>query len=92
MTNVRKTLCANGFSYVWDDQGVGFLNAFIREFRQRLIYIQWKAWFDHVNTSDRFSLYRQFKTLTDAEPYLMLNLNRHIRYTLTRFRFWGVRH
>ena len=40
-----------------------------------------------INTSDRFSLYRQFKTLTGLEPYLMLNLNRHIRYTLTRFRF-----
>ena len=40
----------------------------------------------HVNTSDRFSLYRQFKTLTGVQPYLMLNLNRHIRYTLTRFR------
>ena len=34
-----------------------------------------------------FRSYRQFKTLTGVEPYLMLNLNRHIRYTLTRFRF-----
>ena len=23
MTNVRKILCVNGFSYVWDNQGVG---------------------------------------------------------------------
>ena len=42
VTNVRKRLCANGFSYVWDNQGVGCLNAFIREFRQRLIDIRWK--------------------------------------------------
>ena len=87
VTNVRKTLCANGFSCVWHNQGVGCLNAFIREFRQRLIDIRWQAWDDHVNTNDRFSLYRQFKTLTGVEPYLMLNLNRHIRYTVTRFRF-----
>ena len=87
VTNVRKTLCVNGFSYVWDNQGVGCLNAFTREFRQRLIDIRWQAWDDHVNISDRFSLYRQFKTLTGFEPYLILNLNRHIRYTLTRFRF-----
>ena len=40
----------------------------------------------YTNTH-RFSLYRQFKTLTGVEPYLMLNLNRHIRYTVTRFRF-----
>ena len=87
MTNVRKASCVNGFSYVWGNQGVGCLNAFIREFRQRLIDIRWQAWDDHVNTSDRFSLYRQFKTLTGVELYLMLNLNRHLRYILTRFRF-----
>ena len=57
VTNVRKTLCVNGFSYVWDNQGVGCLNAFIREFRQRLIDMRWQAWDDHVNTSDRISLY-----------------------------------
>ena len=66
---------------------LGCLNAFIRELRQRLTDTGWQAWDDHVNTSDRFSLHRQFKTLTGVEPYLMLNLNRHIRYTLTRFRF-----
>ena len=27
------------------------------------------------------------KTLACVEPYIMLNLNRYIRYTLTRFRF-----
>ena len=85
-TNVHKTLCANGFSYVWGNQGVGCLNAFIREFRQRFIDIRWQAWDDHVNTSDRFSLYRQFKSLAGVQPY-MLNLNRYIRYTLTRFTF-----
>ena len=62
------------------------MNAFIREIRQRLIDIRWQAWDDHVNTSDRFSLYRQFKSLAGVEPY-MLNLNRYIRYTLTRFTF-----
>ena len=59
--NVRKALCANGFSYVWDNQGVGCSNAFIREFRQRLIDIRWQAWDDRVNTSDRFSLYNNLK-------------------------------
>ena len=87
MTNVRKIFCANGFSYVWDNQGVRCLNAFIREFRRRLIDIRWQAWDDHINKSNRFWLYRQFKTLTSVELYLMLNLNKRIRYTMTRFRF-----
>ena len=55
---------------------MGCLNAFIREFRQRLIDMRWQAWDHHVNTSDRFSLYRQFKTLACVGPYIMLNLNR----------------
>ena len=42
VTNVPKILCANGFSYVWDNQGVGCLNAFIGEFRQRPVDIRWK--------------------------------------------------
>ena len=87
MTNIRKALCENGFSYVWDNQEVGCLNAFIKEFRQRLIDIRWQTWDDHVNTSDRLSLYRQCKTLAGVEPYMMLHLNRYITYTLTRFRF-----
>ena len=33
VTNVHKALCANCFSYVWDNQEVGCSNAFIREFR-----------------------------------------------------------
>ena len=49
--------------------------------------MRWQAWDDHVNTSDRFSLYRQFETLACVEPYIMLNLNRYIRYAFTRFRF-----
>ena len=77
VTNVRKT-CANRFSYVRDNQGVGCLSAFIREFKQRLTDIRWQAWDDHVNTSDRFSLYRQFKTLAGVEPYIILNLNKYI--------------
>ena len=36
---------------------MGCLNAFIREFRQRLIDIRWQAWDDRVNTSDRFKVY-----------------------------------
>ena len=40
MINVRNTLCANGFSYVLNNQGVGCMNAFIREYRQTLFDIR----------------------------------------------------
>ena len=68
VTRVRRTLCANGFSYVWDTQGRGCLSAFVGEFRQRLTDIGWQAWHGHINTSNRFPLYRQFKTSAGVEP------------------------
>ena len=66
---------------------MGCPNAFIREFRQRFIDIRWQASDHHVNTSEKFSLCRQFKTLAGVEPYMTLNLIICIRYTLTRFIF-----
>ena len=46
------------YFYVWDNQGVGCLSAFIMEFKQRFTDIRWQAWDDHINTSDRLSLHR----------------------------------
>ena len=33
-----------------------------------LLTFSGKVWDDHVNTSDRFSLYKQFKTLAVLNP------------------------
>ena len=41
--------------YVWENHVVGcFLRVFVRTFRQTPGDIRWRAWDDHVNTSDRF--------------------------------------
>ena len=42
-------------------------------------------------TSDIFSFYRQFKTLAGVEHYIMLNLNRYIRYALTNALNGGLK-
>ena len=41
---------------------------------------------EHINSSDRFSFYRRFKTVNGVEPYLLLDLNRQVRCALSRFR------
>ena len=46
------------------NQGVGRVNEFIRAFRERLIDCRWQDWEDHVQTSDRFSMYRNFNSIS----------------------------
>ena len=86
VTNVRQILCTNGFAFVWDFQGVGCVESFLRMFKQRLIDCKWQQWSSHINSSDRFSFYRRFKTVNGVEPYLLLDLNRQVRCALSRFR------
>ncbi len=85
-SNVRKCLSLYGFSHVWDNQGVGCVNNFLQCFKQRIIDCRWQEWDDHIQTSDRFALYKTFKTSYIREPYLLINCNRFIKCALTKFR------
>ena len=86
VSNIRKVLSVNGFAFVWENQGVGCVGSFLREFKQRLIDCRWQHWNSHISSSDRFSFYRRFKTVSGVEPYLLMELNRHVRNALTKFR------
>ena len=59
VSNVRMQLFQYGFGFVWMNQGVRRENVFIRAFRERLIDCRQQNREDHVQTSDRFSMYRQ---------------------------------
>ena len=85
-TNIRKCLSSYGFFYVWEYQGVGCIKTFLKCFKQRLIDCRWQEWDSHLQESDRFSLYRTFKTTNCIEPYNYLNVNRYVKNALTKFR------
>ena len=87
VSKVRDVLCINGFQYAWENQGVGCTRAFLSELQQRLVDCRWQKWNEHISSSDRFRRYRNFKTIHGLEPYLILDLNRFIRYVVTQFRF-----
>ena len=53
-----------GFGFVRMNQGVGGVNEFIRAFRERLTDCAWQTWEDRVQTSDKFSMYRTFNTIS----------------------------
>ena len=46
------------------NQGMGRVNEFIRAFREGLIDCRWQNWEDHVQTSDRFSMYINFNSIS----------------------------
>ena len=85
-SNVRCKLYEYGFGYVWLNQGVGGMNQFLYAFRERLIACRWQEWDFHVQNSDRFSVYRTFCTVHDMKTYLLLNIDKHLKFIMTRFR------
>ena len=62
------------------------MNQFLHVFRERLVVCRWQEWRSHVETSDRFNVYRTFCTIHDTKMYLKLNIDRHLKFIMTRFR------
>ena len=86
VTDIRNCLFENGFGEVWLNQGVGRVDSFIKTFRQRLIDSNWQRWNDHIQNSDRFSVYRSFSQTHHIKPYLSINMDRYLLRTTARFR------
>ena len=86
VSNVRMQLFQYGFGFVRMNPGVGRVNEFIRAFRERLIDCRWQDWEDHVQISDRFSMYRSFNSISHCTKTYM-SMDRHLKRILTKFRF-----
>ena len=85
-SQVRKTLYEHGFGIVWNQQGVQSPNVFLKVFKQRLIDCHGQNWHAHINRSDRFDMYKTFKSSIFLESYFSVVTNKHIRDVLVRFR------
>ena len=60
----------------------------VHEFRERLIDCRWQDWEDHVQTSDRFSMYRNFNSILHCtKTYITMNMDRRLKRIMTKFRF-----
>ena len=60
---------------------------FIRYFRERLTDNRRQDWKSRIDTSDRFNLYRQFKTNYVQAVYLSADIDKYIRNSLIKFKF-----
>ena len=87
VSGIRETLYKYGFGYVWLNQGAENRNGFLKNFHLRRIDCRWQKWDEHIQSSDKLSLYRTYKSSSNTEMYLLLDIiNRHIKRTMTTFR------
>ena len=62
------------------------MNQFLHVFRKRLVVCRWQEWHSNVETNDRFNVYRTFCTIHDTKTYLKMNIDRHLKFIMTRFQ------
>ena len=74
------------------NQGVEKMNQFLHIFRERLIVCRWQEWHSHVETSDRFNVYRTFCTIHDTKTYLKMNIDRHLKFINDKVSIGYFRH
>ena len=85
-TKVKLLLCSTGFGHVWINQGVGNIELFLSDFKQRLYDMSLQGWNENTSNMSKLSVYCNFKQELKFEPYLLcLNITK-FRKCLTRFR------
>ena len=77
VTQIRTTLFGFCFGYAWQNKGVQEVSLFIRCFGQRLIDNRWQDWKSRTDGSNRFNLYRQFKTNHVQAVYLSVDITKY---------------
>ena len=83
-TKVKSLLLSYGFGHVWFQQGVGNIDLFLREFRQRLEDTARQTCLASIRESS-LTMYASYKHTLDAELYLTIKIRKH-RVHLARLR------
>ena len=73
------------FWFLWGNQGVQSIASFL-EFKQRFVDCNTQSCYGHLTNSQRFEMYKIYKTCFAIEMYLALDLNKHAVNALIRFR------
>ena len=83
---VRNVLYEFGFGVVWEMQGVGNVNLFIKEFKLRLIDCFKQDWHAALGSHDFHNVYSNFNQSLVVSEYLRTLNNISVRREFTRFR------
>lgn len=83
---VKQLLCSNGFGFIWEQQRIDNVPAFISEFTLRLKLSFEQEWHNSLATSTKTNTYSLFKLSVCYEPYLKSITIAKFRVALARFR------
>ena len=83
---VRNVLYKFGFGVVWEMQGVGNVNMFIKEFKLRLIDCFKQDWHAALGSHHFYNVYSNFNQSLALSQYLRILNNISVRRVFTRFR------
>ena len=83
---VRNVLYKSGFGVVWEMQGVGNINLFIKEFKLRLIDCFKQDWHAALGSHDFYNVCSNFNQSLVLSQYLQALNNKSERGVFTRFR------
>ena len=86
VSNVCYTLYTFGFGIVWENQGVGNVDVFLKVFKQRMIDCFQQEWHYDITTKTRFAFYSSFKSVHSVPQAIFDIKNVAIRKALLRFR------
>ena len=70
VTNLKNLLFSNGFGLIWFTQDVGDEELFMKSVVLQLNDIAKQTWNSEIDSSPKFSTYREFKSLLNPEKYL----------------------
>ena len=87
VSQLRQVLCESGFNVVWLHQGVGDVRMFVNVFKQRLVDMFTQEWSGSLRNSNRYDVYRSFKTVFEREKYLTAFQATYFRAAVTQVRF-----
>jgi hypothetical protein len=83
---IKHCLDIFGFSDVWLYGGVGNENIFLMKFKQRMIDCFKQDWSSKLANSDRYAIYRSFKSLFEPEKYLKAITIAKFKNVFVKFR------
>ena len=83
---IKYILYSTGFNHVWDNQGVGNVNAFLSTFKQRLLDIDRQSWATGLHSFNSLRTYILLKDESFVEPYVWILNNFSLRRSIARLR------
>lgn len=86
VSNIKEMLYKYGFGIVWLEQGVGNINKFISEFKQRVKDCARQEFFEKINNSSKLSSYCTYKSVLELEKYLTLTVSYKYKNAFCKLR------